>query len=254
MTEASTARFNSEASSWDQNPDVQSATNSAFNEILRRIPSLSLDNPAKPTVLDLGAGTGLLSLLLSPYTSQILSIDPSPTMISHLSQKLSHKDSPKNITPLCALITSPSDPRLTLPNTNTNSSPQKFDIIISNLVLHHIPNLSEFITLTHGLLTPGGVICLTDFENLGEESRKFHPEGKMDGVERHGLVRKEMEELLVTTGFEDVKVEVGWVMRKQVERWPGEWGHDGNGKRSEREDEEEVCEMDFNFLVVWGRK
>ncbi|KAF3277420.1 hypothetical protein TWF132_001663 [Orbilia oligospora] len=246
MTEASTARFNSEASSWDQNPDVQSATNSAFNEILRRIPSLSLDNPAKPTLLDLGAGTGLLSLLLSPYTSQILSIDPSPTMISHLSQKLSKKDSPKNITPLCALITSPSDP--CLPNTQ-----KKFDIIISNLVLHHIPNLPEFITLTHGLLNPGGVICLTDFENVGEESRKFHPEGKMGGVERHGLVRKEMEELLITTGFEDVKVEVGWVMRKQVERWPGEWGDGGNG-RTESKDGEEVCEMDFNFLVVWGRK
>ncbi|KAK6505752.1 hypothetical protein TWF481_007644 [Arthrobotrys musiformis] len=238
MTDASNARFNSEAATWDLNPDVQSATKSALAAILERIPSLSLDNPNKPKLLDLGTGTGLLSLPLSPYTSTILSIDPSPTMISHLTSKLPKET---NITPLCALISSPSDPIL-------NS--QKFDIIVSNLVLHHVPDIKQFINLTNGLLNPGGVICLTDFEDTGPESRKFHPEDKMDGVERHGLVREEMVGLLNDAGFADVKVEVGWVMRKQVERFPGEWK---DGKPLLKEGEE-ACEMDFNFLVLWGRK
>ncbi|KAK6532749.1 hypothetical protein TWF281_006926 [Arthrobotrys megalospora] len=244
MTDSSNARFNTEAETWDLNPDVQSATKSALAAILERSPSLSLDNPNKPKVLDLGAGTGLLSLALSPHASTILSIDPSPGMISALETKLTFPNSPKNITPLCALITDPSDPRL---------NNQKFDIIVSNLVMHHVPNLKEFINLTYGLLSPGGVICLTDFENTGPEARKFHPEDKMDGVERHGLLRSEMEEFVNDAGFTEGKVEVGWVMRKQVERFPGEW-KGGKPKSVVLEAEGERCEMDFNFLVVWGRK
>lgn len=116
--------------------------------------------------------------------------------------------------------------------------------------MHHIPDLSGFINLTYGLLNPGGVICLTDFENVGEESRKFHPEDKMDGVERHGLLKTEMEELVENAGFKEGKVEVGWVMRKEVERWLGEW----TGGKPVSKEGEEKCEMDFNFLVVWGRK
>ncbi|KAK6343048.1 hypothetical protein TWF718_008425 [Orbilia javanica] len=246
MTDASNTRFNTEAETWDLNPDVQSATKSAFEAILARIPSLALDNPNKPTILDLGAGTGLLSIRLSPHSSKILSIDPSEAMISALTQKLTNESptTPKNITPLCALITSPDDPRL---------NNQRFDIIVSNLVLHHVHNLPEFINLAHGLLNPGGVICLTDFENVGEESRKFHPEDKMEGVERHGLLRSEMEDLLKNAGFREEKVEVGWVMRKQIERFPGEW-KGGKPKSVAEEKEGERCEMDFNFLVVWGRK
>ncbi|KAK6335851.1 hypothetical protein TWF730_003226 [Orbilia blumenaviensis] len=242
MTEASNARFDSEAATWDLNPDIQSATNSAYAAILSRVPSLSLDNPNKPTLLDLGTGTGLLSLLLSPHSKSILSIDPSPAMIHALTTKLTSPTAPKNITPLNALITTPSDPRL---------NNQKFDIIVSNLVLHHIPNLTEFINLTYGLLNPGGVIMLTDFENTGEEARKFHPEDKMEGVERHGLVRDEMVEMVNNAGFRDGKVKVGWVMRKEVERFPGEWK---GGKKPVEEEGREKCEMDFNFLVVSGTK
>ncbi|KAK6533639.1 hypothetical protein TWF694_002574 [Orbilia ellipsospora] len=251
MTEASNARFNSEAEQWDLNPDVQSATKSALSSLLERIPSLSLDNPNKPRVLDLGSGTGLLSIALAPYASQILSIDPSTGMISALTSKLSQPTAPKNITPLCALLTSPDDSAI--PDSDSGSGKQRFDIIVSNLVLHHIPDLESFINITYGLLAPGGTIALTDFENTGPEARKFHPEDKMEGVERHGILRAEMEAMLEKTGFKESKVEVGWVMKKQVERFPGEW-KGGKPKEVALEKEEDKCTMDFNFLVIMGKK
>ncbi|KAF3940541.1 hypothetical protein ABW19_dt0207838 [Dactylella cylindrospora] len=254
MTDASNERFNSEAETWDLNPDVQAATKSALEAVLERVPSLSLINHFKPKVLDLGTGTGLLSLALSPYASRILSVDPSHGMISALSRKLLAKNAPVNITPLQALLQSAEDPKL--PNDPDSDDPNqkiRFDVIVSNLVMHHIPDLKSFIKLTYDLLAPGGVIALTDFENTSEESRRFHPEDKMDGVERHGLLRTEMEEWLNEAGFTDAKVETGWVMRKQVERFPGEW-KGGKPKSVALEKEEDRCMMDFNFLVCMGRK
>lgn len=137
-------------------------------------------------------------------------------------------------------------------HTNGTSSRQKYDLVLSHLVLHHIPDMSAFLTTLFGCLKPGGRLAVTDFEDFGPEARKFHPESKMDGVERHGIPRKEIEAILKKIGFVDVKVEVGWVMRKEIEAFPGEWGN----KRPTREERggKPLEEMDFPFLVMQGTK
>lgn len=93
---------------------------------------------------------------------------------------------------------------------------------------------------------------MTDFEDFGPEARKFHPESKMEGVERHGIPRAEIEEILKKIGFVDVTVEVGWTMRKEIEAWPGEWGN----KRPTKEERggKALEEMEFPFLVMLGTK
>ncbi|KAJ6257520.1 hypothetical protein Dda_7305 [Drechslerella dactyloides] len=247
MTDSSNARFNSEAETWDLNPDVQAATKSAVKCLLEKVPALSPDNPSKPAILDLGAGTGLLSLALAPHASSILSVDPSSGMISALNAKLAKPDAPQNITPLHALLTSADSPLLP---TSPSGGRQRFDLIVSNLVLHHVPDIQAFIKLTFDLLNPGGVIALTDYENTGPEARKFHPEDKIPGVEHHGILRAEIHKMLFDADFVDGSVETGWVMRKPVERFPGEWK---DGKPAPKEGEE-PCEMDFNFLLIMGRK
>jgi len=124
----------------------------------------------------------------------------------------------------------------------------KFDLITSHLVLHHIPDLAGVLKTMLGCLKEGGSVALTDFEDEGPHSRCFHPRSKMEGVERDGINRGRMEELMREVGFEDVKVEVAWSMEKRVERWEGEFGNKGRG------DESEGHVRQFPFVVCMGRR
>lgn len=81
---------------------------------------------------------------------------------------------------------------------------------------------------------------LTDYENFGPEARKFHPESKMDEVERHGIEREEMRKLLEDAGFVDIKVEVAFELEKPVETLPGSGAMGPN--------------MTFPFLACEGRR
>jgi SAM-dependent methyltransferase len=169
-------------------------------------------------------------------------------MINALEQKLLQADAPTNIDPLCIMLLEADDPPAA--KSALQGPRQKFDLIISHLTLHHIPDMSPLLRTMLGCLAPLGVVALTDFEDFGPEARKFHPEAKMLGVERHGIPLKDMEAMMTSVGFADVKVEVGWTMRKEIEAWPGEWGQ----KRPtvEERDGKPLEEMDFPFLVCMG--
>jgi len=213
-----------------------------------------------PTALELGCGTGLLSLTLAPHVSSLLAIDASSGMIRALDSKLAQPQAPRNIRPLCIMLEDPDDPRL--PDSagsiksnasSTDVSPrQRYDLVLSHLVLHHIPDMSAFLTTMFGCLKSGGRLAVTDFEDFGPEARKFHPESKMEGVERHGIPRAEIEHILKKIGYVDVQVEVGWTMRKEIEAWPGEWG----SKRPTKEERggKALEEQDFPFLIMLGTK
>jgi SAM-dependent methyltransferase len=183
------------------------------------------------SVLEIGCGTGLLSLLVAPYVVSLTAVDTSQGMISVLQSKLAVQSETSNIRPVCAMLEDPDDARLR--DSSTSSTPKRFDLVISHLVLHHIPSLSAILETMHGALKSGGWVALTDFENFGPEARKFHPERKMEGVERHGIARTEMEKLLNDAGFAEVEVQEAFRMGKDVE---------SGGS------------MDFPFLLCMGRK
>ena len=106
--------------------------------------------------------------------------------------------------------------------------------------MYHIPSLEYIQKTMFGCLKKGGRVALTDFENFGDEARRFHPESKTVGVERHGLGREEMKRLLEDVGFEDVSVEGAFEVEKDVETVPGK-GMEGK-------------KMVFPFLLCLGRK
>lgn len=249
-------RFNAEAAAWDSNPDVRRASDSALQALLAAHPLLSQAKDSGGNissgdleVLEIGCGTGLLSVRLAPYVRSILAIDAASGMIDALKLKLQDgldgddgEAARRVIQPMCILLEDPEDSRMP---PGPDGKRQKFDLVISHLTLHHIPDLKPLLTTMYGCLKPGGQVALTDFEDFGPEARKFHPEAKMFGVERHGINAGWLAGLMKEVGFEDVNVSVAWTMEKEVERYPGEWGQ-------EKPRGVNLAKMDFPFLLCRG--
>ena len=198
-------RFNAEAAAWDSNPGLHSLSAEANKAILSKVPSLT-DGSQNLNVLEIGCGTGLLTLLIAPHVKSITAVDAAYGMIAALETKLSKLDTRKNIIPVCELLEDPEDPALPPADPSQPSGPrQKYDIVISHLVLHHIPDLRGVLSTMFGCLTQGGCIALTDFEDFGPEAHKFHSKKRMEGVARHGAHKHSMETLLREIGFVDVR-------------------------------------------------
>ncbi|OJI98786.1 hypothetical protein ASPVEDRAFT_25636 [Aspergillus versicolor CBS 583.65] len=254
MASAGNERFNDEAANWDKNPSVQKATRLAFDSIRPIIQTLAerkqSTSEAGLDVLEVGCGTGLLTLRVAPLVREIVAIDPAQGMIQTLEAKIDTstcqetaagpRNSPHNVVPICRLLDNPEDPVLPALDSNyPTGRRRKFDLILSHLVMHHVPDLRAFLGTLLGCLAPGGRVALTDFEDFGSEAIKFHPPNKLDGVERHGIPARWMEDLMKEVGFQDVKVSVGWTLAKSVELWEGQKPGDT---------------LDFPFLVCEGAR
>ncbi|KAH7129537.1 S-adenosyl-L-methionine-dependent methyltransferase [Dactylonectria estremocensis] len=248
-------RFNAEAAAWDSNPFVHAMSLEAWKAVQNSVPALALQaeqghSPSQLDVLEIGCGTGLLSLEVAGAVNRLVAVDAAEGMIEVLSSKLNKENTqtPKNITPLAILLEDPEDKRLPPADESNPDGPRlKYDLILSHLVLHHIPDVGPVLKTMLGCLKPGGTVALTDFEDFGPEARRFHPESKMDGVERHGIGREWMARLMREAGFKDVKVEVAWEHTKIVETFPGEFvggkSLDGQGEL-----------MKFSYIICLGKR
>lgn len=240
------SRFNAEAAAWDLQPFVHEASQKAAKAILAR-----LENTAVPPdglqILEIGCGTGILSSLLAtdPRVARIVAVDAAEGMIDVLKEKLTRPASPKNILPLALLLEDPDDAALPA---GLDGESQRFDLITSHLVLHHIPELRPVLQTMLGCLKPGGRIMLTDFEDFGPQAKRFHPVSKLDGVARHGINAVDMKVLMEDVGFAEVEVKPHWTMDKKVEKFEGEFGHEGKAG----EDMGEI--MQIPFVVCYGVK
>jgi len=240
-------RFNEEAKSWDNRPFVREASQEAEKIIT---PKLKTKDWQAKHVLEIGCGTGILSFLIAPHVGELVAIDAAQGMIDVLKDKLRNDDAPKNIIPVAVLLEDPEDPQLPPADAAKPDGPrQKFDLILSHLVLHHIPELEGVLRTMLGCLNPGGRIMLTDFEDFGPEAKRFHAQSKMEGVARHGINASEMGEMLTRIGFTDVNVTPHWTMSKSVERSAGEFGSAGKP-----ENDQQGEKMDFPFLLCYGER
>ena len=244
---AGNARFNKEALNWDKRPFVHEASQAAAKAILEKSKSLK-DQPKQ--VLEIGCGTGILSYLIAPHVSRVVAVDAAEGMIDVLKQKLAKPDAPNNILPIAVLLEDPEDPHLpAVEDGESNGTRQKFDLITSHLVLHHIPDLGGVLKTMLGCLAPGGTVMLTDFQDYGPKAKRFHAQSKLDGVERHGINVEQMTQLMTDVGFANTIVEPAWSMPKMVEKFPGEFGADGKPW-----DDSQGEKVDVPFVLCYGEK
>jgi len=170
--------FDEESKKWDTEYRVQRA-----KKISAEIETYIGENSGLKA-MEFGCGTGLISENLTDRFSNILMMDSSEGMISQLKLKI-EKNNVKNMTPWCG----------DLFQFNDN---EKFDVIYTSMVFHHVEELSKVTKKLYELLNKGGKLVVVD---LCPDDGGFHNE--IDGFSGHnGFELAEMSELLKSTGLE----------------------------------------------------
>ncbi len=170
--------FDEESQKWDTKYRVQRA-----KKISTEIENyLDKDNNLK--ALEFGCGTGLISENLTHRFSDILMMDLSEGMIEQLKLKI-EKNKIKNMKTWCGDLFQFNDD-------------EKFDVIYTSMVFHHIEDLPKVTKKLHELLNKDGKLVVVD---LCPDDGGFHDE--LHGFNGHnGFEIGEMETLLKKAGFQ----------------------------------------------------
>jgi len=179
-------RFNRMAVDWDSNPTRVELARAVAGAIGQAI-------PIRPdmTVLDFGAGTGLLCLVLLPHVRAITAMDTSGEMLRVLSDKLAAAGI-QNVRTLHADISS------------GGPLTAEFDLVVSSMALHHVQDAPAAIVRLCTGLKPGGWLALAD---LDKEDGSFHGDNA-SGVYHTGFERTELIAWFAAAGLTDVALRV----------------------------------------------
>ncbi len=192
-TRLDAAHFDSKARQWDENPVFQERARRIADAIRHAVP-LRRDMSA----LDYGCGTGLLSFPLKDELGAILLADSSRGMLDVVAEKIS-QGGVRNMTPV--LLDLLADPPPT----------QRFDLIYTSMTLHHVPDTDAILRIFHGLLNPGGHLCIAD---LDKEDGTFHG---LDIDVHHGFERSALGRRATAAGFDGIDFQTVFSIEKQQE-------------------------------------
>jgi ubiquinone/menaquinone biosynthesis C-methylase UbiE len=164
MTTDNVKRFDDAAADWEEKPQRVALARRVAQAIEQAIP---LANSMH--VLEYGCGTGLVSRALSPHVATILAVDTSPRMLEVLDRK-AREEKIGNITTLAHDLT-----QQPLPDNG-------FDLVMSSMTLHHIPDVEALLDKFFAALKPGGYLVVAD---LVTEDGSFHEDNT--GVAHYGI-------------------------------------------------------------------
>lgn len=196
MTQPDRRDFDKEASEWDAHSfRVQLAANvsAAMLQAVKPTPDLN--------VLDFGCGTGLITLAFQPLVKSITGADSSQGMLDTLNGKIAEQGL-KNVSTQFVDFE------------NGQHVDGGYDLIVSSMVAHHVPDTEGLLREWHSLLVPGGRVSFAD---LDTEDGSFHGEKNSTGVFHLGFDRARLREMLEQAGFTDIHDSTATVARKEVE-------------------------------------
>ncbi|MFZ4858155.1 MAG: class I SAM-dependent methyltransferase [Desulfuromonadaceae bacterium] len=189
--------FDAVAGNWDEEPRrVKVAT-----EVAAAISNtLNLSNAWD--ALDMGCGTGLVTLALAPQLGTITGIDSSGAMLAKLLEKVKASGITNVKTALCDL--------------SGGELPEgTFHLIISAMTLHHIKDPETLLSSLRSRLYPGGWVAFADLE---AEDGSFHEDPT--GVFHHGFSRAELASLLENSGYVSISITEATTMLKGDRTYP----------------------------------
>ena len=172
--------FEAKAKDWDANERKTKLASAIGSSILEHI---QLHD--QMTVLDFGAGTGLICAQIAPRVNRIVAADTSKAMLEKLETKPELKG---KVDIVCQdLLDNPLDTR--------------FDLIVSAMAMHHVENTSKLIQRFHEHLNDSGIVALAD---LDQEDGSFHP-ADTQGIFHFGFDRAKLGTMLESHGFKQVE-------------------------------------------------
>lgn len=174
--------FDLRASEWDSNP-ARVALARAVVEALRAAVPLRADM----RVMDFGAGTGLVSLGLLPLVGEVTAVDASGEMLRVLGEKVQSLGA-ANLRALHCDIA------------QAELSSEPFDLIVSSMTLHHLPDVPYVLGRLRPALRKGGWVALAD---LDAEDGSFHAD--KTGVYHNGFERSTVCRWLEEAGFANAR-------------------------------------------------
>ncbi|MGF7138199.1 class I SAM-dependent DNA methyltransferase [Roseimarinus sediminis] len=170
--------FDSKAAGWDDNPKRIKLVDKVWEVLDRQI-----DFSGIKSAMDYGCGTGLLGFKFIDKVSSLTFCDTSEGMLAQVEKKSAYYGT-KNARLLKAdLSTAP------LPA-------DRFDLIASMLVLHHVEHPGELLARFHQMLNDDGLFCWIDLE---EEDGSFHTDS--EEIHHHGFSREQVSGYMKDNGF-----------------------------------------------------
>ncbi len=176
-------RFDNEAATWDDDPGHekrQVAVARAIEEAVNLSPRMR--------AVDVGGGTGRLSILLAERVGSVVVTDPSAGMVQVARERIEETGLSERLRAVQADLA-------------TDRLDGAYDVAWSSMALHHVQDLDGLLQSVAGLLVDGGRLAIADLE--ADPDGAFHA-GKVDFDGHHGFDRQRLAERLVRAGFSDV--------------------------------------------------
>ncbi|HLX36007.1 MAG TPA: class I SAM-dependent methyltransferase [Candidatus Limnocylindrales bacterium] len=172
------ATFDERAKDWDTPEHIERSV-AVANAIAAAIP---LGRSMR--VIEIGAGTGLLGLQLADRIGSLLLTDPSAGMLEVADEKIRRAGLGQVATRRYELVTDP-------------PPAGGFDLLLSQLMLHHVKDTAAALAAVHDLLVPGGQLALAD---LDAEDGTFH-DAEAEGIHHHGFERDRLASIVAAAGL-----------------------------------------------------
>ena len=182
--------FDARARDWDKNRMHTERSSAIAKSLMENIP---INNTL--SAMEFGAGTGILSFFLKDDLAKITLIDNSKEMVAVCQEKCQHFNT-KHITPL----------QLDLEREDLE---MKFDIIYSQMALHHVKDVDAILAKLTDLLNDNGYLALAD---LCIEDGSFH--GDNEDVHK-GFDPELLRQKLQALGFQNVTYNICYNLTRE---------------------------------------
>ncbi|MFP4164284.1 MAG: class I SAM-dependent methyltransferase [Chitinispirillaceae bacterium] len=185
--------FDRKAREWDKDSRRETMALAVAEGIRKRVPL------SKQMIsFEYGCGTGNLSFALKPYLGHIVLADSSEGMLEVTQEKIAGRGL-KSMEVMKIDLTTDRPPAA------------KFDLIYSQMTLHHVEDVPQILKVFAGMLNKPGYLCIAD---LDKEDGGFHGEN-FSG--HKGFCRSELTRMAQAAGFRDTEISTALQIPRQRE-------------------------------------